>query len=399
MSKVDFFAYTFKNLNIRLSDEDTTDVLYEILKYLLPDPVWYMLIENRAEAIIADKSGMGYSYRLTYPALGVSIFCNGATDAHGTHVVLSGQSLAQSKMDREDFQDFNLEIDSRIVALKNLCYQFGVFDVYDPKSDLAPVRPLFSSLPDVSFYVSRIDIAYDFKVSFDDFFKRLEDGHFLYTAKKVSKIIDCNNHGTIYIGGRSSPSFIRIYDKALEIKEKNRKLLGIVSSDIEEDFTRVEFEFKNHSLCKNAVMAFKLYLLGDDDIGAMCYKYLKIFENPVDENVDDNPDWDVYKSVILSNNKEFQIEYNKSADYFINLSYLQSMANMITTYCRRMPGLCTWLKENLSESKSAIRKTMNVRLDFSELVENASEIHNEQEYIILEHLTFFDDCLRCDSYD
>lgn len=388
---IDFFAYTFKGFNIRFDNKrDSADFIYRHLSYILPSDVYvFMAANNMLEYEIAENSGMGYRFRMFFPNIGVNIMSDGVTEGHGLHVILSGTILGMSEMDRDKFKSFNDHILENIKMLSlfyNDTYGLGCVDPSNEGFDNSkPIKP-----EDISFLVSRIDIAYDFNVNFEEFFNRINDGLYWSSSRKdPSMIIDPYKHGTIYLGRRSAPFFIRIYDKYKELHDRNKSLLGLVKDDLPEDYTRVEFEIKNHQRCQYALEAFNLYLESPEFIGNLCYSKLKFYDIPDPEKPDDKVLWDVYERVILYNCTDFMVEYDKTYQATINLTYLQFQANLITTYCRRMPGLLKLLCNNLAPSKSALRKTANLSVDFDTLYENARVIEEEQELIILEHLTFF----------
>lgn len=380
--KIDFFAYTFKGLNLRGIDEDISFYLDQLLPYLLPYRVYeYITIHNCSHSIKGTR-GMGYNFRRCYDNIGVSIMCDGATDDHGIHIVLSGTILSLCNMDRESFAEF---------------YEYTRFGLAALNDKLDKFFPRLSPF-NIDFNLSRIDIAYDFNVPFQDFLTRYQLGCFERKSVKSVTYLDNDNRGTIYLGSRTSNCFIRIYDKALEIKEKNRKMLNLFCIDVADNHTRVEFEFKNSTNFKAAIQCFLAYINSDKDIGNFCIRFLKIHDfrcEPRDSGEEDiiiiDGLWDIYKTVILSNSKfeNYIVSYDYSSKLYINLAYIQMIANLVITYCRQLPGLCDFLKEHYKPSNSALIKCSNI--SFDEILSYSESLVIENELSIIDYLLLMEE--------
>lgn len=340
MSRIDYFSYTFAGMDT--SSPNFYDFFLAHYDSFFPRKVSAYIAAHDLECVICS-CGNGYRRRISYPNIGISVMYQGVTPEHGCHVVLSGTILSLADMRREDYQDFSDEMPSRLVYFKQLLY-----------NDI-----------DLWFRVSRCDIAYDFDIPFHFFLQKFNQGCFLTSIRSSKTILDNKHRGTIYLGSRKSAVFIRIYDKNLEQSEKTSSLFGFVPPDLPENWTRLEFEFKNDFKAKIAEQAYSAYLSGPGSIGDFVVKYLYVSDTEPYRRERRNATpcaW--YFDTIIQNNNSVELEYNETyVRGRVNLVYLQTMYNMLITYFSQVPGLAEYMSMMSRPSESIRRKTINICLD------------------------------------
>ena len=121
--------------------------------------------------------------------------------------------------------------------------------------------------------VTRIDIAFDTNVVTPyELFPSIRDRSSIRTRATDYKFIYSNKGDTVYIGDRSSATYLRIYDKNAQ--------MGIKSS---ETVTRFEYEIKEHK----AQAIAKLFIQGDfKNITSFCHEFCQFLNpNEAHENV------------------------------------------------------------------------------------------------------------------
>lgn len=340
MSRIDYFAYTFAGMDT--SSPNFYDIYLAHYDLFLPRKISNYIFTHDLECVICS-CGNGYRRRISYPNIGISIMFQGVTPEHGCHVVLSGTILSLADMRREDYQEFSDQMVERLLMLKSLLY-----------NDI-----------DLWFRVSRCDIAYDFDIPFHRFLAKFNEGCFLTSIRSSKTILDNKHRGTIYLGSRKSAVYIRIYDKNLEQSEKSSSLFGFVPSDLPENWTRLEFEFKNDFKAKIAEQAFSAYLSGPGAIGDFVVKYLYVSDTaPYQRRRSEAMPCSWYFDTIIQNNNSVEIEYNETyVRGRVNLVYLQTMYNMLITYFKQVPGLAAYMSMMSRPSESIRRKTINICLD------------------------------------
>lgn len=338
--RIDYLSYTFKNADT--SSPAFGEWLMSNGDELLPLKVRKYISQHSLEPIFS-YCGMGYGMKLFYPNFGVTFMYQGCTPAHGLHIVITGGALLLSGMNHQDFADFRADVLD--ICLSNFLYRADVEN-------------------DISFMVSRCDVAFDCETPFKDFYEKFQQGCFLTPLRSSRTILTQGGRGTIYVGSRQSNCYIRIYDKALEQNEKQKCFFGS-ELDSFENWTRVEFEFKNDSHYKVAENVFRDFCdLGEVETAKWCLKYLYIANEKKYGNERRNTDlWDVYEDLLRQNSYFGQLEKVKKYERAnVNVAYLQMVYNLLETYFCKIDGLREYLSALAKPSKGALRKSLNIDL-------------------------------------
>ena len=180
----------------------------------------------------ARSGGMhGYKLCIDQPTTGIVARGNGNDDA-GSHIILSGSTLTTLAE--------TISPDKLIANLVGAQARFA-------RIDLA------------------IDIVGDARANIPELHRRFLDGQCTTKSRKLSLVQSGADGHTMYVGGRTSERFIRIYNKAAE-----RRASGVQSA---EEWIRIELELKG----LRANMCAKSIASPDNSVGDVIAAHIKDF--------------------------------------------------------------------------------------------------------------------------
>ena len=185
-----------------------------------------------ARGVWQRSGGMhGYKLCIDQPTTGIVARGNGNDDA-GSHIILSGTALTTLSE--------KISPDKLIANLVGAQARFA-------RIDLA------------------IDVVGDVRANIPELHKRFLDGQCATKSRKISIVQSGADGHTMYVGGRTSERFIRIYNKAAE-----RRANGEQSNA---DWIRIELELKG----ARANMCAKSIASPDNSVGDVIAAHIKDF--------------------------------------------------------------------------------------------------------------------------
>lgn len=286
---IDYLSMTIKNNDIK----EINKIEKVISKYIKMEQQEY-------------KNGInGYKEMIKYKNK-IMLLYNGSSNM-GIHIIISGKTLQELRIK-------NIEINNIVDDLRNK-YETNI---------------------------SRIDITNDIitKDAFKHLLNKIKNNEYRSRLKTKKYILDDNERGTIYLGNRKSNTYIRIYDKALQMYElDNNKYKDYKDKNI----TRLEFQYRH----KNAEKAYTL--LKHNGINKMLWQGLKVVNELKDNTTREKID-NVY-------NEFFKIDseliYEFNTDDYMSIKYLMDTILPIYKALKNKIGL------------NAINELMD-RIDISE---------------------------------
>jgi len=193
----------------------------------------YVSIALKVARGVWQRSGGMHGYKLCMdqPTTGIVARGNGNDDA-GSHIILSGTALTTLSE--------KISPDKLIANLVGAQARFA-------RIDLA------------------IDVVGDARANIPELHRRFLDGQCTTKSHKLSLVQSGVDGHTMYVGGRTSERFIRIYNKAAE-----RRASGVQSAD---EWIRIELELKG----TRANISAKAIASPDNNVGDVIAAHIKDF--------------------------------------------------------------------------------------------------------------------------